>query len=66
LESLTLATLRNAELGFLGVIVRTAKTTPLLKDEELSLKDLSFALNHFLSAVVLVFLIILFLPFLVN
>jgi len=62
LVSLTLAILRKAEFGFLGVMVLTTKATPLLKGEVwrtglflrlLKLKakagDLVFALDFFLG-----------------
>jgi hypothetical protein len=51
--SLTLATFRNAELGFLGVDVYTRVHTPLFCGAPL-------------SAGVLVFFFIRFLPFLTN
>jgi hypothetical protein len=40
--NLTLAILRNAELGFFGVIVRTCKQTPLRCGEFFKAGDLLF------------------------
>jgi hypothetical protein len=47
-------------------MVLTAKTTPLLNEEGVSLKTLSLALNQRFREVVFIFLTTLFLPFLVN
>jgi hypothetical protein len=53
LVNLTRAILRKAELGFLGVIVRTCTQTPLLWGQDFRAGDLDF-------------LCLLDLPFLIN
>jgi hypothetical protein len=44
----TLAILRNAELGFFGVVVLTTVQTPRLKGLPLSAGDLVFSITFFL------------------
>ena len=46
-ESLTLATFRMAELGFLGLVVYTRVQTPRLKGHSSNDGDLLFALIRF-------------------
>lgn len=67
-DSLTLAILRKAELGFFGVVVVTLRQTPRLKDEPTIVTDF---LRCKLSSVTLRagdfgFLAIFFLPCLTN
>lgn len=66
LVSLILATFLKAELGFLGVVVKTFKQTPLLKGEEKPLGLFFKALKPKARAGVLSFPLPFFLPFLIN
>ena len=66
LVSLTLATFLKAELGFLGVVVKTFKQTPLLKGELQSLGRFFKTLKPKLRAGVLWVLVLPFLPFFIN
>jgi hypothetical protein len=66
LESLTLAILRIAELGFLGVWVLTAVQTPRFCGEELSVSCFFKVFNPFCSAGDLDFFTETSLPFLTS
>ena len=62
----TLATFLKAELGFLGVTVKTFKQIPLLKGEPESLGRFFKTLKLKAKAGDLVRFLVLFLPFLIN
>jgi len=62
----TLVTFLKAELGYLGVAVKTLRQTPLLKGDGCFLGLFFRVLKLKLVAGVLLFFIFLFLPFLIN
>lgn len=65
-ENLTLATFLKAEFGFLGVMVLTDSTTPLLNGEAISENFLSLELNQRRREAVLLFLVIDLRPWRTN
>lgn len=66
LVSFTLATFLKAELGFLGVVVKTFKQIPLLKGEKYSFGLFFLTLKPNVKAGDLVRFLVFFLPFLIN